>query len=111
MLDVMHADHIRTSTAKGLSRSKVVLKHGLRNGLIPLVPVMALDVGSLFGGLVVTESIFAIPGMGQLFVTSLRNGDVNVILPWLLLTASLVIAFNLLADVLYGILDPRIRVG
>ena len=111
MLDVMNADYIRTAKAKGLSRSKVVFKHGLRNGLIPLVTVMAIDVGGLFGGLIITEQIFSIPGMGRLFFTSLQNGDVNVLLPWLLLTATFVILFNLLADVLYGALDPRIRVS
>jgi len=111
MLDVMNADYIRTAKAKGLSRGKVVFKHALRNGLIPLVTVMAIDIGGLFGGLIITESIFSIPGMGRLFFTSLQNGDVNVLLPWLLLTASLVILFNLLADVLYGALDPRIRIS
>ena len=111
MLDVMNADYIRTAKAKGLSRGKVVFKHGLRNGLIPLVTVMAIDIGSLFGGLIITEQIFGIPGMGQLFFDSLQNGDVNVLLPWLLLTATFVILFNLLADVLYGALDPRIRVA
>ena len=111
MLDVMNADYIRTATAKGLSRGRVVFKHGLRNGLIPLVTVMAIDIGTLFGGLIITEQIFSIPGMGKLFFTSLQNGDVNVLLPWLLLTATFVILFNLLADVLYGALDPRIRVG
>jgi peptide/nickel transport system permease protein len=110
MLDVMNADYIRTATAKGLARGKVVFKHGLRNGLIPLVTVMAIDIGSLFGGLIITEQIFSIPGMGGLFFDSLQNGDVNVLLPWLLLTATFVILFNLLADVLYGLLDPRIRV-
>jgi peptide/nickel transport system permease protein len=111
MLDVMNADYMRTAKAKGLSRSKVVFKHGLRNGLIPLVTVMAIDIGGLFGGLIITEQIFSIPGMGKLFFTSLQNGDVNVLLPWLLLTAVFVIVFNLLADVLYGALDPRIRVS
>ncbi len=111
MLDVMNADYIRTAKAKGLSRAKVVLKHGLRNGLIPLVTVMAIDIGLLFGGLIITEQIFAIPGMGRLFFTSLQNGDVNVLLPWLLVTATFIILFNLLADLLYGWLDPRIRIG
>jgi peptide/nickel transport system permease protein len=111
MLDVLGADYIRTAHAKGLSRAKVVLKHGLRNGLIPLVTVMAIDIGALFGGLIITESIFSIPGMGRLFFGSLQNGDVNILLPWLLLSAVFIIAFNLLADVLYGALDPRIRVS
>jgi peptide/nickel transport system permease protein len=111
MLDVLGADYIRTARAKGLSGMKVVLKHGLRNGLIPLVTVMAIDIGGLFGGLIITEQIFSIPGMGKLFFTSLQNGDVNILLPWLLTSAVFIVLFNLLADVLYGALDPRIRIS
>lgn len=111
MLDVMSSDYIRTAKAKGLSRTKVVLKHGLRNALIPLVTVMAIDIGALFGGLLVTEQIFSVPGMGRLFVNALENGDTNVLLPWLMVTAVFIILFNLLADVLYGVLDPRIRLA
>ncbi len=111
MLDVMSSDYIRTAKAKGLSRARVVLKHGLRNGLIPLVTVMAIDIGLLFGGLIITEQIFAIPGMGRLFFDALQNGDVNVLLPWLLISAAFIILFNLIADLLYGWLDPRIRLA
>jgi peptide/nickel transport system permease protein len=109
MLDVLSADYIRTARAKGLSRSKVIFKHGLRNALIPLVTVMAIDIGALFGGLLITEQIFSIHGMGFLFINALNNGDTQVLLPWLMITAAFVIIFNLLADVLYGALDPRIR--
>jgi peptide/nickel transport system permease protein len=111
MLDVMSSDYIRTAKAKGLSRRKVIFKHGLRNALVPLVTVMAVDIGLLFGGLIVTEQIFSIPGMGKLFVDALTNGDTNVLLPWLMVTAVFVILFNLFADVLYGALDPRIRLA
>ncbi len=111
MLDVMSADYIRTATAKGLPRRRVIFKHALRNALIPLVTVMALDIGGLFGGLVVTEQIFAIHGMGALFLNALGNGDTQTILPWLMITATFVVLFNLLADVLYGALDPRIRLS
>ena len=111
MLDVMGSDYIRTAKAKGLPRRRVVLKHGLRNALIPLVTIMAVDIGLLFGGLVVTEQIFSIPGMGRVFLRALENGDTNVMLPWLMVTATFVIAFNLLADVIYGLLDPRIRLA
>ena len=111
MLDVMNSDYIRTARAKGLSRSKVVLKHGLRNALIPLVTVMAIDIGLLFGGLLVTEQIFSIGGMGKIFVDALASGDTNVLLPWLMVSAVFIILFNLLADVLYGTLDPRIRLA
>jgi peptide/nickel transport system permease protein len=86
-----------------------VFKHALRNALMPLVTVMALDIGALFGGLIITESIFSIPGMGRLFFDALIQGDTNVLVVWTVLTAAFVIVFNLLADVLYGVLDPRIR--
>lgn len=111
MLDVMSADYIRTARAKGVSRRKVLIKHGLRNALIPLTTVMAIDIGLLFGGLIVTESIFSWPGMGQLFVNSLLQGDTNILLPWLMVTAMFVLLFNLIADLLYGVLDPRIRLA
>jgi peptide/nickel transport system permease protein len=111
MLDVMSADYIRTARAKGVPRGKVLIKHGLRNALIPLTTVMAIDIGLLFGGLIVTESIFSWPGMGQLFVQSLLSGDTNVLLPWLMVTAGFVLLFNLIADLLYGVLDPRIRLA
>jgi peptide/nickel transport system permease protein len=111
MLDVMSADYIRTARAKGVSRRKVLIKHGLRNALIPLTTVMAIDIGLLFGGLIVTETIFSWPGMGQLFVQSLLSGDTNVLLPWLMVTAGFVLLFNLIADLLYGVLDPRIRLA
>lgn len=111
MLDVMSADYIRTARAKGVPRRKVLIKHGLRNALIPLTTVMAIDIGLLFGGLIVTESIFGWPGMGQLFVNSLLQGDTNILLPWLMVSAAFVLLFNLLADLLYGVLDPRIRLA
>lgn len=111
MLDALSADYIRTARAKGLSRWRVVVKHGLRNALIPLTLVMAIDIGLLFGGLIVTESIFAWPGMGKLFIDSLVTGDTNVLLPWLMVVAFFVLFFNLLADILLGVLDPRVRVS
>jgi peptide/nickel transport system permease protein len=111
MLDVLSADYIRTAKSKGLSRRRVIFKHGLRNALIPLVTVMAIDIGALFGGLIITEQIFSIHGMGLLFVNALTNGDTQVLLPWLMISAIFIILFNLLADVLYGALDPRIRLS
>src|SRR5206468_7944328 len=108
MLDVMSSDYIRTARAKGLPQRRVIFKHGLRNALIPLVTVMAVDIGALFGGLIITEQIFSIPGMGKLFVDALTNGDTNVLLAWMMTTAVFIILFNLLADVLYGVLDPRV---
>lgn len=109
MLDVMSADYIRTARAKGVPRRKVIFKHALRNALIPLTTVMAVDIGALFGGLIVTEVIFSWPGMGRVFTQALLQGDTAVVLPWMIVTAMFIIFFNLLADVLYGVLDPRIR--
>ena len=111
MLDVMSSSYIRTARAKGVPRRQVVLRHGLRNALIPLVTVMALDIGALFGGLIITEKIFSVPGMGKLFIDSLLAGDATSLTAWLVVTAAFIVAFNLLADVAYGWLDPRIRLA
>jgi peptide/nickel transport system permease protein len=110
MLEELNRDYIRTARAKGLPRRTIVWKHGLRNSLTALVTVMALDVGLLFGGLIITENLFARPGMGKLLVDALNDGDTQVVLPWMLVTGAIIVAFNLLADVLYGVLDPRVRV-
>jgi peptide/nickel transport system permease protein len=90
-------------------RRKVVTHHALRNALIPLITVMAIDIAGLFGGVIITEQIFSIPGMGRLFIDALNAGDAPVLLAWLIVTAIFVVVFNLVADVLYGVLDPRIR--
>lgn len=109
MLDALSADYVRTARAKGLTRRRVVFRHAFRNALIPLVTIMALDIGALVGGLLITEAIFSISGMGRLFIDSLLTGDANVLVVWSVITASSIILFNLIADVLYGVLDPRIR--
>lgn len=109
MLEVLHQDYLRTARAKGLTRARVVLKHALRNALIPLVTVVALDVGSIFGGAVVTEQVFGWPGLGLLFFDSLGARDYPVLMAMLALSAAAVVLFNLLADLLYGLIDPRIR--
>jgi len=111
MLDALSADYIRTARAKGLPARTVLVKHALRNALIPLMTIMAIDIGALFGGLIITETIFSWPGMGQLFFTSLLQGDTQILLPWLMVTAVFIVVFNLMADVLYGVLDPRIRLA
>jgi peptide/nickel transport system permease protein len=111
MLDVMSSDYIRTARAKGVPQRSVILKHGLRNALIPLVTVMALDIGALFGGLIITEKIFSIPGMGRVFIDSLTAGDATVLVAWTIVTALFIVAFNLIADLAYGLLDPRIRLS
>ena len=111
MLDALGADYVRTARAKGVPRRKVIFKHALRNSLIPFVTVVALDFGALFGGLIITENIFAIGGMGRLFYNALLVGDVYVVEAWMIVVAVLIIFFNLLADLLYGVLDPRIRLS
>jgi peptide/nickel transport system permease protein len=109
MLEVLHSDYLRTARAKGLSERRVIFRHGMRNALIPLVSVAAIDVGALAGGLIVTETIFSWPGMGVLFISAMRDGDYSVILPWMMVVVSFVIIFNLVADILYAVLYPRIR--
>jgi peptide/nickel transport system permease protein len=111
MLDVLRADYVRTARAKGLSESKVVRNHALRNAMIPLVTVVALDFAAVMSGTIVTETVFAWKGMGTLLIEALNAQDTNVILGWLLITAVIVILFNLAADIYYGYLDPRIRNG
>ncbi len=109
MLEVLQSDYLRTARAKGLRERRVVLRHAMRNALIPLTTQVALDIGAIAGGLIVTETIFAYPGMGTLFIDNLESGDYLVILPWLMVTVTFVILFNLVADILYAVLDPRIR--
>ncbi|HET7489444.1 MAG TPA: ABC transporter permease [Acidimicrobiales bacterium] len=109
MLEVLHADYIRTAKAKGLKSNRVLFRHALRNALIPVVTVVAIDFAAILGGAVITETVFGWAGMGRLLVDALRVQDVNVVLGWLLITAVLVVIFNLIADLLYGVLDPRIR--
>jgi peptide/nickel transport system permease protein len=111
MLDSLNADYVRTAKAKGLPQRTVVLKHALRNALIPFVTVVALDFGALFGGLIITEQIFSIGGMGRVFFSAIQQGDAYVLEAWMLVAAVMIIAFNLLADLLYGVLDPRIRLS
>ena len=111
MLDALSADYVRTARAKGVPRWKVVFKHALRNALIPFVTVVALDFGALFGGLIITETIFSIGGMGRLFYNAILVGDVYVVQAWMILVAVIIILFNLCADLIYGILDPRIRLA
>ncbi len=109
MLEVLHQDYLRTARAKGLAGLRVVVKHAVRNALIPLVTVVALDFGSIFGGAVITETIFSWPGLGRLFYDSLSSRDYPVLMAMMVLSALTVVACNIVADVIYGLLDPRIR--
>jgi peptide/nickel transport system permease protein len=108
MLDTLSSDYVRTARAKGVPRGEVIRRHALRNALAPFITVVALDAGVLIGGLIVTEQIFAVPGMGRLFLQSLQAGDVFVLVPWMLVVAVAVVCFNLLADLSYALLDPRV---
>lgn len=111
MLDVLNSDYVRTAKAKGVPRRKVIFHHAFRNSLIPLVTVMAVDSALLFGGLIITENLFSIGGMGRLFFSALQTGDVYLVMGWLVVSGLFVIVFNLVADVLYSVLDPRIRLS
>ncbi|MFG6445252.1 ABC transporter permease [Microbacterium sp. P07] len=111
LLEVMNQDYIRTARAKGLGERTVVMRHALRNMLIPIVTLIATDVGALLGGAVITEQVFAISGMGQLFVSSIRRADLNPVMGYFLVIAVTAILFNFLADLAYAALDPRVRVA
>lgn len=110
LLEVMRNDYIRTARSKGLSPLKVIGRHALKNALIPVITVMAIQVSSLLSGAVITESVFAIPGVGSLAVTAISKRDMPLLQGTVLFTAVLIILGNLLADVLYLVVDPRIRV-
>ena len=109
MLDVLNADYIRTARAKGVPQRRIVLRHAFRNALVPFTTVTALDTAYLLGGVIITEKIFAIAGMGQAFLTALDHGDAPFLLTWFLLVSIAVIGIGLLTDVAYVALDPRIR--
>ena len=111
MLDSLTSDYVRTARAKGVPKRQVVINHALRNSLAPFVTVVFLDAGILLGGLVVTEQIFSIPGMGKLLLDSLLAGDAQLLLPWMMLVAITIVVFNLLADLSYAYLDPRVKLS
>ena len=111
MLEVVNADYIRTARAKGLAERTVTMRHAFRNALIPMVTLVALNFGALLSGVVVVETIFALDGMGLYFVNALNAGDPYPIMAWLMITATMIILFNLVADIVYGVLDPRVRLA
>ena len=111
MLDNVRQDYVRTARAKGLPEGGVVVRHVLRNGLIPVVTLLALGLPAVFAGAVVTEQIFRVPGIGSLLIASIQNSDTPVVMAITFLYAILVVVFNLFADVIYGLLDPRIKYG
>ena len=109
MLDNLNQDYVRTARAKGLKESAVVLVHVLRNSMIPIVTVIALGIPSIFGGAIITETLFKVNGIGQLLLTALFANDLPMVMTLTFIFAILIVVFNLIADVLYGVLDPRIR--
>ena len=109
MLEVIRQDYVRTARAKGLSEPVVILKHGLRNGLIPVITLLGLYLPFLFSGTVFIESVFAWPGMGKLIVDAIQQRDYPVIMGGSLIFANMVVIGNLIADMLYAVVDPRIR--
>ncbi len=109
VLEVLYEDHVRTARAKGLAGSSVVIGHVLRNALVPIVTAISLDIGRLLGGALIVETIFAWPGMGTLMLTAVGNRDYVIVQACLLLLVGVFILVNLIADISYGFIDPRIR--
>jgi peptide/nickel transport system permease protein len=109
MLEVVNSDYIRTARAKGMNERTVTLRHALRNAALPLATVVGVNLGHVFAGAIIVETIFSMPGMGLYFFNALTTRDVYPVMAWLMVTATLALAFNLLTDILYGVLDPRIR--
>ena len=109
MLDNLQQDYVRTARAKGMSEKVVVLRHVLRNSLIPVVTVIALGIPTIFGGAIITEQVFKVNGLGQLLITAIYANDLPMVQTLTFIFAVLIVLFNLIADVLYGVLDPRIR--
>jgi peptide/nickel transport system permease protein len=110
MIEVLSADYVRTARAKGLAQRAVVVRHALRNGLVPVVTILGLQMGALIGGAVVTEQIFVLPGFGRLIVEAVFTRDYPVVQGVVLITASSYVVINLLVDVSYSVLNPRIRI-
>jgi peptide/nickel transport system permease protein len=109
MLEVINSDYVRTARAKGLPERTVIMKHAFRNALVPLTTVIALNFGSLLGGVIIVETIFSLDGMGLFFIKALNDADPYPIMAWLAITSVTIVLFNLIADIAYGFLDPRVR--
>jgi peptide/nickel transport system permease protein len=109
VLENLRLDYVRTARAKGVTERRVTMGHAFRNAMIPLVTVIALGFGGLIGGAIITETVFSLDGMGLYFINALGTGDPYPIMAFLMITATAIIVFNLVADILYGVLDPRVR--
>jgi peptide/nickel transport system permease protein len=111
LLEVMNMDYIRTARAKGLSERTVIVRHALRNAMIPLTTLMAFDFAGVIGGAIITERVFGWHGMGTLFNQAIGSQDLNLLMGVFAITSFMAVMANLAADLIYGALDPRIRVG
>jgi ABC-type dipeptide/oligopeptide/nickel transport system permease component len=109
MLEVLSQDYVRTARAKGLGGFAVTVRHALRNALVPIVTVLGINLGGMLGGAVLTETVFAWPGIGTLVMASVLTRDYPVVLAALICVATIFVLINLMVDVLYGYLDPRVR--
>ncbi len=109
MLEVLHSDYLRTAKAKGLPRRKVIGKHALRNAMIPIVTLVSLDIAFVIGGAIITESIFGWPGIGRLYIQAIETIDYPVVMAIVMVIGILIVIMNIVADILYGVMDPRVR--
>jgi peptide/nickel transport system permease protein len=109
MLEVINSDYIRTARAKGVNETGVLIRHTLRNATLPLVTVIGVSLGNIFNGTILVETIFSMPGMGLYFFNALNARDIYSLMAWLIVTSAIMLMLNLVTDVLYGVLDPRIR--
>ncbi len=109
MLEVLHSDYLRTAKAKGLPRRKVIVKHALRNAMIPIVTLVSLDIAFMIGGAIITESIFGWPGVGRLYLSAISTIDYPVVMAIVMVIGVGIVIMNIVADVMYGVLDPRVR--
>jgi peptide/nickel transport system permease protein len=110
MLEELHQNYVRTAYAKGVDRFTVIIRHVLRNALIPVVTLIALDLPTIVTGAIVTEQVFRVPGIGSLLIESINRSDTPVIMAITMIYAVLIVLFNLIADILYGVLDPRVKI-
>ena len=109
MLEVLHSDYLRTAKAKGLPRSRIIIKHALRNALIPVVTLISLDIAFMIGGAIITETIFGWPGVGRLYIAAIGTVDYPVIMAIVMIIGIGIVIMNVVADILYGVMDPRVR--
>ncbi|AOS61717.1 ABC transporter permease [Actinoalloteichus hymeniacidonis] len=111
MLETLGSDYVRTARAKGLRPGRVIFRHAFRNALIPVTTLISLNFGAVLGGAIMTEQVFGWTGMGNLLVNAVQQHDAPMLMGWLMVTAIITVLFNLVADIVYGFLDPRIRIG